>query len=305
MIPDNRFLKQQWAWKHLGVEAPPPRPGDPPHQTKPIPPEAPDIVVAVVDSGVNEHEDLATLLPAHSVIAGDTRDDDDHGTALAGTICGITNFRSLVGGTSKVKILPVKFCSQQDPPSAANAAKAIHFALENKAKVIVLAWDCGYKSVELDSAIDAATYLALIVAAAGNHAMDNDRHPNWPANYSQTKSHVITVMATDKNDERASFSNYGRTTVDMAAPGVDILTTVPYYGTPVAGSMIPVGYRYHRGTSAATAHVARLAALILARNPTWTPAQLKQHLRTKARRVPSKLSRFCVSGGIADYRLAI
>lgn len=305
MKPDSRILDKQWAWKKLRTEAvtkptpQKPKPGDPPHTP------APPIVVAVVDSGVNKHEDLHGYFSpklAHSVIGGDLRDDDDHGTALAGTICAITDNSS--GGVTNLEILPVKFCSQQVPPSADNAAAAIDHALKNKVRVIVLAWDCGFKSDKLDAAIDAAKDQALIVVAAGNHAMDNDRHPNWPANYSEPGNHVITVMASDKNDERASFSNYGKTTVDIAAPGVDILSTVPYYSTPVAGSTIPVGYRFHRGTSAATAHVARLAALILARDSSWTPALLKKYICNTARPVVS-LKRWCVSGSIADYGRAL
>lgn len=310
MRPDNRFLSQQWAWEHLGAATPLPRPGKPSRAPKPIkliPPGARDIVIAVIDSGVNAHAELAThLLPPLTVFPGDIRDDDDHGTPLAGTICGITNYRSEIGGASKVKILPVKFCSQQSPPSADRGANAIRVALENEPTpdVIVLAWDCGYNSVALGTAIaDAGKAGAVVVVAAGNQGLNNDLYPNWPANYGSL-DHVITVMATDKDGQRASFSNFGETTVHIAAPGVDILSTVPYFSTPTAGATIPVGYRFHRGTSAATGYVAGLAALIRVYNPSWTPAQVKNHLIASKKPV-SSLERLCKSGGIADYGRAI
>lgn len=316
MKPDSQTLNEQWAWKKLKEykpgQTPEPIPDtqpEPIRDTQPEPvPNYRDVTVALVDSGVNNHEELQDFIKgAYTVIAGGTDDDDDHGTPMAGTICGITD--NVDASTPEIKILSVKFCSQRIPPSATNGAKAIRMALQKMAplqqtQVIVLAWDCGHRSTELDSAIEAAKDKALVVVAAGNHGLDNDLHPNWPANYSKEHSHVITVMATDKESERASFSNYGKTTVDIAAPGVDILSTVPYFGTQVAGAMFPIGYRSHRGTSAAAAHVARLAALILGKNTqSWTPVQLKAHLSATAYKPKLRLK--CVSEGIANYVAAL
>lgn len=319
MKPDDRLIDKQWPWgtlksKSVPNKVQPTRTLDlgteplPTRDTEPLYP----VIVAVVDSGVNRHEDLEAHVlygQAYSVIAGDKlRDDDDHGTQIAGMICAVVDDAST--GKSGLKVLPIKFCSQQVPPHPDNAAAAIEHAVENGAQVIVLAWDCGFKTARLDTAIENANGSALIVAAAGNHGMDNDRFPNWPANYSKGNDHVVTVMAIDKKknendeEERASFSNYGKESVDLAAPGVEVWSTVPYYGRPNAGNSIPVGYRPQRGTSAATALVARLAALILERSPTrLLPSDLKARLQASVRPVRS-LERFCVTGGVVDYEIA-
>ncbi|MBM3343095.1 MAG: hypothetical protein FJY56_13420 [Betaproteobacteria bacterium] len=295
MKPDSRFLSQQWAWRRIKAEIPASQRNQGPAKTPPV--------VAIIDSGVDGgHEDLRPfLLPAQSVLNGDTRDDDEHGTLLAGTICFATN--DVSASAPELKILPIKFCSQQVPPSADRGAQAIRMAVDYPASVIVLSWDCGFDTPNLRQAIEyAGKRGATVVVAAGNHAMNNDLYPNWPANYGNL-DHVITVMASDRHDERASFSSYGNTTVYIAAPGVDILSTVPYYGRPAAGNTIPLGYRFHRGSSAATAYVAGLVALLRARNPSWTPKDVKQRLGASVTPLAS-LKGLCVTGGIINHQLA-
>ena len=101
----------------------------------------------------------------------------------------------------------------------------------------------------------------IVVAAAGNDGTDNDADPVYPANYAG--DNLVSVAATDRNDRLASFSNYGRTTVDIAAPGVGIYSTLPNgkYGT-------------YSGTSMATPHVAGALALVWDAHPTWTYQQV-------------------------------
>ena len=282
------WFSEQWAWERLGAAA----------AWKGVSPNTPDVVVAVVDSGVaDNHADLkGYLLPPGTVIPGGTRDDDDHGTPVAGTICALTNNADKTPGKAKVKILPIKFCNQGVVPSASLGAAAIDEAVRGRARVISLAWDVGYNTDDLRRAIKNAND-AIVVVAAGNLALDNDLYHNWPASYGDM-DHVITVMATDKYDDPASFSSFGRSSVHIAAPGVDILSTFSYCGN--VDPDVPIGYRRYGGTSAAAAHVAGVAAFVRAKNPAWTPRKVKQYLISSAKRVKS-LKGLCASEGIAQF----
>lgn len=290
-----------------------------------IPPDAPEVIVAVVDSGIaDNHADLqARVLPPQTVL-NILRDDDDHGTLVAGTTAAITNNNTGIAGAAPAKVLSVKFCSEQCWPDPRFGAEAIHIAANFKEGskhpgVIVLAWDVGYNRNELQVAMEEARSKdAVVVVAAGNHSLDNDRHANWPANHG-SMNNVITVMATDQIevlvmnagggpalqviDDRASFSNYGKNTVHLGAPAIDILTTTPYFGAATQGS-IRIGYRAFSGTSASAAFVGGLAALIRAKNPGWNATQVKTHLLASVRPAPA-LTRFCTSGGVADYQRAL
>jgi subtilisin family serine protease len=320
IIGGDPLSDRQWALHHLDVSA----------GWACVSPDSPGVIVAVVDSGIDAgHQDLlGRLLLAQTVITG-TADDDDHGTMVAGAIASATgNGFGIAGatGTANVQILPVRFCSQGRWPEPNLGAAAIDLAAgyqptDERKRVIVLAWDVGYRTPALDAAIDHARDAdALVVVAAGNHAWDNDRYGNWPANYG-SMSHVITVMATDRDDERgalatspdderASFSNYGRTTVHIAAPGrhprYETLSTVPYLGPPPPAKQGPigVGYRAFGGTSMATAYVAALAALVRIKHPGMTAPQVKAHLIATARPVAA-LTNLCVAGGIADFPAAL
>ena len=144
-------------------------------------------------------------------------------------------------GTANVQILPVRFCSQGRWPEPNLGAAAIDLAAgyqptDERKRVIVLAWDVGYRTPALDAAIDHARDAdALVVVAAGNHAWDNDRYGNWPANYGSMRSRHYRdgdrprrrtgALATSPDDERASFSNYGRTTVAYSGSGSPIRGT--------------------------------------------------------------------------------
>jgi thermitase len=312
MPPNDPLFAEQWALTHLRAPA----------GWNCVSPGAPDVILASVDTGIDgNHEDLQqALLFQDSVLPGILRDDDDHGTMVAGVAGAVTNNGVGIAGAAKVRLLSVKFCSQQvwpDPHFGALAIRrAADYAPSNPSKrVIVLPWDVGYNTPELQAAIEyAGSKDAVVAAAAGNHSLDNDSYPNWPANHGRM-AHVITVMASDDDDERSSFSNFGKKSVhlsapvakswaDIANPGIHVLTTSPYFGQPPAQGSIRIGYRPFGGTSASAAYVGALAALVRAKNPRWAAAAVKRHILATARRVPS-LTRFCVTGGVADYQAAL
>jgi thermitase len=135
-----------------------------------------------------------------------------------------------------------------------DAVEALNYAVDNGAPISNNSWGGGGKSQALQDAIsDAEREGHLFVAAAGNAGNDNDVTPSYPASY--TNPNIISVAATDDDDGLASFSNFGVQSVDLGAPGVGILSTVPG------------GYARYSGTSMASPHVAGVAALIKSQNP--------------------------------------
>ena len=151
--------------------------------------------------------------------------------------------------------MAVKFLNANGSGTAADAIAAILYAAANGARIINASWGGAGFSQGLAEAIDfARMHKTLFVTAAGNLAQDNDRRPTYPANYEI--DNILSVAATDRSDQLASFSNHGTETVDLAAPGVDILSTMPNNE-----------YRTLSGTSMATPHVSGVAALLFAEFP--------------------------------------
>lgn len=253
-------------------------------------------LVALVDSGVPEGY---TGPGGDPTTRRDGRDDDGHAAMLAATIN-----RGDAISRRAIEVRAVKCFPAQGWPKPEHGIEAIRQAIEMQAKVIVLAWDTGHDSPALEAAILAARTAptpAVVVIAAGNWSLDNDRHPNWPANYCRkaTMDHVITVMATDDHDECASYSSYGHESVFIAAPGTAKLDSAVFTSRRGPRSL-KNAEREFRGTSAATAHVARLAALLLAKEPNLTPQQVRERLCQGARVVPA-LEKLCVTGRIIDF----
>jgi subtilisin family serine protease len=156
----------------------------------------------------------------------DPLDDHNHGTHVSGTIGAVGNDgRGVAGVNWNVSIMPLKAFNQfGNAASSAVLVGAIDYASDNGADVINASWgDYGPVDNAVRSAI--ASSPALFVAAAGNNGLDTDTHPFYPAAYDL--DNILAVAATTNKDALASFSNYGATTVDVAAPGVDILSTVP------------------------------------------------------------------------------
>ena len=194
----------------------------------------------------------------------DPMDEDGHGTHVAG-IAGATGFNTqgITGVMMRVRLMPVRVLNAEGEGTYGDIAAGIDYAVRNGTKMntkLVINASLGGSEISsaLYDAIAAAnTAGVLLVAAAGNDGSNNDALPVYPASYNLPN--VIAVAATDQNDRRASFSNFGPASVHVAAPGVYILSTVPTWW---ANSQGYGQLDYNIGTSMATAHVSGLAGLL-------------------------------------------
>ncbi len=249
------------------------------------------VVVAVIDTGMDyNHPDLAANIWTNSgEVAGNGIDDDNngyvddihgydfanndsnpiddhgHGTHVSGTIGAVADNGIGVAGIAwNVKIMAVKFLDAQGSGSLDAAISALNYAVSNGATISNNSWGGGGYYAALNDAIAAAgTQGHIFVAAAGNDGNNNDANPGYPASYDL--DNIISVAATDDTDQLAYFSNFGASSVDLGAPGVDILSTVPTSGD--LGD--PSGYRTLSGTSMATPHVTGVVALVRGQHPEW------------------------------------
>jgi serine protease len=263
------------------------------------------VAVAVIDTGVDyTHPDLADNIwtnpgeiPGNGIDDegngyvddvhgwdaysndGDPMDQNEHGTHVAGTIGAAANniAGGVVGVNWNVRIIATRFLSASGTGSTADAIECMDYIhkLKDSGVVNVIAtnnsWGGSGYDLALKSAIEASNARGILyVAAAGNgdffgFPINNDANPQYPASFDN--ANVIAVTATDRNDRKASWANYGATSVDLGAPGVDIWSTVR------SG-----GYSSFSGTSMATPHVTGAAALLLSYVPTLTHLQVKDRL---------------------------
>ncbi|MDD1668197.1 MAG: S8 family serine peptidase, partial [Methanomicrobiales archaeon] len=210
----------------------------------------------------------------------DPRDDNNHGTHVSGTIGAVgNNDLGVVGVNWNTQIMALKFLNSQGSGYLSDAVEAIDFGVKLKqlyqttngadganVRVLSNSWGGGgYSQTLFNEIILANQKDILFVAAAGNDGRNNDLTASYPSGYAV--DNVVAVAATDSSDTLASWSNYGKTTVDLAAPGVGILSTIRSNS-----------YASYSGTSMATPHVSGAAALVLAGCPPMNTAQLKGYI---------------------------
>lgn len=224
---------------------------------------------------------------------GDSTDDNGHGSHCAGTIGAKgDDGKGLVGVNWDVSMMAVKFLDKSGSGTLANAVKSIDYARINGAHIMSNSWGGGGPSEVLKKSIEDANAAGILfVAASGNETNNNDANPTYPAGYEV--ENVLSVAAIDNRGSLASFSNWGQKTVHVAAPGVNIVSTVP-----------GAKYDSYSGTSMATPHVAGIAALLLAQNSSATHLELKQRIIESARPLYNLKTRVS-SGGIADAYYAL
>lgn len=272
------------------------------------------ITVAIADTGIDTtHPDLGTNLWVNpGEVGGNGRDDDGngivddvnganfvtgsgnpyddhgHGTHVAGTIGAVGfNQEGVIGISPRVRLMGLKFLDEDGFGTTADAISAIEYANSKGVNVINASWGGGGYEQALGDAIAATS--AVFVAASGNSGMNNDVYPSYPASFDLPN--VISVGASDSNDSLASYSNYGQS-VDLAAPGSDILSTVPG------------GYSSFSGTSMAAPHVSGAAALLLASNPSASPSTVRSVLMSSSD-VTSGISGLVASGGRLNINSAL
>jgi len=276
-----------------------------------------NVVVGVIDTGVDyTHTDLAGNIwtnageipsdgldndgngyidDVHGInsITGSGNPMDDnastyHGTHCAGTIGARGNNSAGVTGVCwTVRIMALKFLSSGGSGSTSDAIECIQYAVDQGAHVLSNSWGGGGYSQALRDAIEAAkdAGILFIAAAGNNHGNNNDASPVYPSSYDN--ENIIAVAATDHNDLLAGFSNYGPNSVDVAAPGVSILSCK-------AGNV----YQYLQGTSMATPHVAGLAALLKSYNSGWTWSDIKTRILAGADPLPNLSGKILTGGRI-------
>ncbi|MDT5061295.1 MAG: hypothetical protein QOH63_1754 [Acidobacteriota bacterium] len=275
------------------------------------------VVVAVLDSGVDyTHFDLmhniwvrpADMAPYTDDELGefndlhgfnatdrwtDPMDDNGHGTHCAGIIGAEGNNGVGIAGINwNVEIMPLKFLSSTGSGSTKDAIEAINYVIDRKHKgvnvrIISASWGSPQRSRALRDAIKkAGDEDILFVAAAGNSSDDSDKRPHFPAGYSDLPN-VISVAATDRNDQLASFSNYGAKSVQIAAPGKEILST-----------WLNGEFYVASGTSMATPEVAGVAALVLSINPKMSVKELRDRLFNTVDKLDSLKGKVSTGGRI-------
>jgi len=285
-----------------------------------------NVIVGVIDTGVDyNHPDLSANIWINTKEIPDNGLDDDgngfiddirgwnfvkndndpmdddvdgHGTHVAGIIGAVGNNNTGVSGVNwNVKIMPLKFLDSNGEGTIADIIEAINYAVTMGAKVINASYTYPQECIttpssqaEKDAIKAAGDSGVLFVAAAGNYGCNNDVYPFYPA--SHPLPNIISVAASDQNDNKPSWSNYGANSVHVAAPGVNIYSTI----RTALGS-----YGYMRGTSMASPFVAGLAGLIASYKPDYAPLAIREAILLSVDQKPSFTNKLLSNGRINAY----
>ncbi len=290
-----------------------------------------DVVIAVIDTGIEAtHPDLMRQLfvnpeeiPNNGVdddgngfvddVSGwdfvrrdpDPDDENGHGTWMSSLAAAETNNALYMAGVSwGSRILPLKAGDERGNFSTSTIIQAVNYAVAmapRGVRVINMSFGGPGTSVGLEHALAAANDARIIaIAAAGNDGQNNDEATQLPSYLTTRLDNVVAVAATDRFNHLASFSNYGRWSVDVGAPGVGIigLTT----RNPAAELGRSEGTITGSGTSQATALVSGVAALIYSAYPESAPIQVKIRLLANADRLPELAGKLVSGGRVNAFR---
>jgi subtilisin family serine protease/subtilisin-like proprotein convertase family protein len=220
-------------------------------------------------------------------------DQNGHGTHVAGIIGAAGNNGVGVAGIDwQVSLMPVQFLNSSGEGSISSFIAGLNYAVQHGAKISNNSWSGADDDPLLEAAIsNARTNGMIFVAAAGNGGSNNDNTPAYPSSFNL--DNIISVAAVDNNNQLASFSNYGQHSVDLAAPGVNILSTLPnnQYGTL-------------SGTSMATPMVTGVVALVWTEHPTWSYLQVINQVLSTVDPVPALQGKL-ITGGVLDAARAV
>lgn len=251
------------------------------------------IATAVIDTGVDyNHEDIAQNIWTNADEIPDNGIDDDnngyiddvrgwnfydntndpidvhtHGTFMAGIIGALgDNNKGIAGVAWQSSIMSIRFTDRSGSGYISNAIQAIQYAVNNGAKIINASWSGYGYSESLYRAIEYANSKdVLFVTSAGNGSTNIDESPVYPACFNL--ANIITVTSVDQSNELASFANFGVNSVDITAPGVNIISTVPNND-----------YAYNSGASTSVPFVAGVCALLMSKYPESTSLEIKERL---------------------------
>jgi thermitase len=245
-----------------------------------------EIIVAVIDTGVDyTHQDLAANMWVNELEKNGEEGVDD----CAGVIGALHDTVGVRGVMADVRIMALKFLTGSGSGTTEDAIMSIDYAVKAGAHVLSNSWGGGGASQALEDSIQAASDAGVIfVAAAGNSYANNDSTETYPANYKI--DNVISVGAMNGKGGKSSFSNYGKESVHIFAPGSRIYSTTPKNK-----------YKKLDGTSMAAPFVSGAMGLLLSLAPGMTPLEARERLEATA--IRGKLDKFTRSGRMDIFKL--